>query len=446
MKQIPKVTNKEISRLGINFMDDPANFLMTLANKFGDVLQFKLGPFKVTLISNPSMIQEVLIGKVQQFPKSTRETQILSKAIGQGIVTADQQTHKPLRKIAQPAFMHRRLQNYQDVFEQYALESVSELNHDDTVDMAAQMERLSLQITCKTLFDLSKSELKKTSAVSDAMNELHHLLSKNFESVVNFPAWFPSPLNLRIKRTRKIIEQIIDEILHKRKSEPFVDHGDLLSSLLEATDETGNSLTNENIKDHLISYFIVGHETTSNSLIWCWYCLAKYKVEASNVYKEVTNHKSGEPLSFDKFPATLAFIKEVLRLFPPVWLIGARRARENTNINGFKIKKGEKVFISPFVAHRLKSNFNKPEHFNPSRWENDPDIKKGSYIPFGAGHRNCIGQHFSMQEMLSVLVTYLKQTRIAFLDEGLEPLNINARSTLSNHDGLVMKVNKLIEQ
>lgn len=117
------------------------------------------------------------------------------------------------------------------------------------------------------------------------MNGLHHLLSKNFESVVNFPAWFPSPLNLRIKRTGKTIEQIIDEILHKRKSEPFVDHGDLLSSLLEATDETGNSLTNENIKDHLISYFIVGHETTSNSLMWCWYCLAKYEVEANKVYK-----------------------------------------------------------------------------------------------------------------------------------------------------------------
>ncbi|MBQ4878799.1 cytochrome P450 [Pseudoalteromonas luteoviolacea] len=108
MKQIPKVTNREISALGIKFMDDPAGFLMTFADKFGDVLQFKLGPFKVTLISNPSMIQEVLIGKVKQFPKSTRDTNILSKAIGQGIVTADQQTHKPLRKIAQsPAKLPR---------------------------------------------------------------------------------------------------------------------------------------------------------------------------------------------------------------------------------------------------------------------------------------------------------------------------------------------------
>ncbi|KZN62439.1 hypothetical protein N473_19490 [Pseudoalteromonas luteoviolacea CPMOR-1] len=443
MKQIPKVTNKEISRLGINFMDDPANFLMTLASKFGDVLQFKLGPFKVTLLSNPSMIQEVLIGKVKQFPKSTRDTKILSKAIGQGIVTADQQTHKPLRKIAQPAFMHRRLQSYQGVFEQYALESVSELNHDETVDIATQMERLSLQITCKTLFGLSKSEFKKTSVVSDAMNELHHLLSKNFESVVNFPAWFPSPLNLRIKRTRKTIEQIIDEILHKRKSEPFVDHGDLLSSLLEATDETGNSLTNENIKDHLISYFIVGHETTSNSLMWCWYCLAKYEVEANKVYKEVINHNSGEPLSFDKFPATLAFIKEVLRLFPPVWLIGARRAQEDTNLNGYKINKGDKVFISPFVVHRLNSNFDSPECFIPTRWEQGAGNEKGSYIPFGAGHRNCIGQHFAMQEMLSVLVTYLRHARISFLDDNVNPLNINARSTLSNHDGLIMKVNKV---
>ena len=428
--------------MGIKFMDDPAGFLMTLANKFGDVLQFKLGPFKVTLISNPCMIQEVLIGKVKQFPKSTRDTNILSKAIGQGIVTADQQTHKPLRKIAQPAFMHRRLQSYQGVFEQYALESVSTLNHGDTVDMAVEMERLSLQITCKTLFGLCKSELKKASAVSEAMNELHHLLSKNFEAVVNFPAWFPSPLNVRVKRARKIIDQIIDEILLKRRSEPFQDHGDLLSSLLEATDETGNSLTNKNIKDHLVSYFIVGHETTSNSLMWCWYCLAKYDAEANKVYKEVINHKNGEPLSFDKFPATLAFIKEVLRLFPPVWLIGARRATENTDIDGFKINKGDKVFISPFVVHRLKSNFDSPECFDPTRWENEPDIKKGSYIPFGAGHRNCIGQHFAMQEMLSVLVTYLKQTRLEFLDEQVDPQNINARSTLSNHDGMPMRINK----
>ncbi|KZN54713.1 hypothetical protein N474_17540 [Pseudoalteromonas luteoviolacea CPMOR-2] len=444
MNKIPVVSKQEVKSLGRTFMQSPAIFLLSLAEKFGDVLQFKLGPFKVVLISNPEIIQEMLIAQVKLFPKAKRDTDILSKIVGQGIVTADQQTHKPLRKVAQPSFMHRRIVGYQTIFEKYAQDSIDKLNHGQTVNIAREMERLSLQITCKTLFGLDKEDLQRTTDVSKSISKLNALVSKNFEGFVNFPAWFPSPLNLQIKRARKVIDDIVEEIIIKRRSMPLKDHGDLLSSLMEATDDAGHSLTNENIKDHLVSFFIVGHETTSNTLLWSWYCLAKFERQAQNVYQEIIGTKSDVPLTLSNYPKTHAFIKEVLRLFPPVWLIGARKAAQNVVIGGFEFKKNDRVFISPFVVQRLESNFNKPSQFDARRWEG-ADYKKGAYIPFGAGHRNCIGQHFALREILTVLVTFSRVARVEFIDKSVDPINIQAHASLSNFGGMTMKVNKSFE-
>ncbi|MCF2858799.1 cytochrome P450 [Pseudoalteromonas sp. SMS1] len=424
-------------------MVSPAVFLLKLAEKFGDVIQFKLGPFKVVLISNPAIIKEILIGQVKLFPKSKRDTDILSKAVGNGIVTADQQTHKLLRKVAQPSFMQRRIVNYQTIFEQYAQDCINDLNHADTINIAKEMERLSLQITCKTLFGLDKDDLKRTTEVSNAINELHALISKDFDGIINLPAWFPSPLNLRFKRARKVIDDIVEEIILNRRSMPFEDHGDLLSSFLEATDEAGHPLTNENIKDHLISYFIVGHETTSNTLLWSWYCLAKFEDQAEKVYQEVRNMKTVASINLSDYPKTHTFIKEVLRFFPPVWLIGARRVAEHVAINGYQFNKKDKVFISPFVVHRLDAHFNNASIFDASRWEDDVvSYEKGAYIPFGAGHRNCIGQHFALQEILTILVTITQSARFEFIDKSTDPIHIHARASLSNYGGMMMKINK----
>jgi cytochrome P450 len=193
-----------------------------------------------------------------------------------------------------------------------------------------------------------------------------------------------------------------------------VDKGDLLSMLLLSTDEeTGQHLSDQEIRDEAITLFLAGHETTAQAMAWSWYLLARNPQYFARLREE------GEPFA-------LQVMKESMRLYPPAFLL-ARSALRDTRVDGFTVRKDELVLIAPWLFHRDARFFEDPLRFDPDRFlpEREAQLPRFAYMPFGGGRRICIGNQFALMEGQIILATIAKQIEMELLSSkpvGLEPL------------------------
>ncbi len=447
-KVIPQMEKNFQQKAGVTFADNSPEFLLALAQEYGDIARFQFGPFKFVLISSPEMVREVLITQAKKFPKANRDVRLLSRVLGQGLVTTNGDEHKRQRRLSQPSFHHRRIASYAETISDYADVIGSELQPDQTINMAEEMEALTLYIVSKTLFDVDMEEMIERSAeIGHAIDVLQTLADKNFDKLFNLPMWIPTPDNIKNKRARKVLDSTITSIMEERREggEDGVpkDTGDLLSMLMLATDEDGSFLSDLEIRDQLLTLFIAGHETTSNALLWTWYLLSQHPTVEAKLHAELDQVLGGRLPTMDdlkSLPYTEMVLKESMRILPPVWMLNARQAIEDTTIMGYPIPKGIQVFVSPYVMHHLPQNFPDPEKFDPERFsaENIDQIDKYAWIPFGAGGRVCIGNSFAMMEAQLILATLAQ--RYKFELDPSESVRLQARITMTNKFGMKMKV------
>jgi cytochrome P450 len=208
--------------------------------------------------------------------------------------------------------------------------------------------------------------------------------------------------------------------------------GDLLSTLLAVRDEDGSGMTDQQLRDEILTLFIAGHETTAIALTWTWYLLARHPECAERFHKEVDALSDSSLPGFEdisRLPYTEMVIAESLRLYPPAWAI-SRIAKESFPVGGFTIPKGAICIVSPYVTQRDARFFSNPDRFDPERWR--PELRdtrpKFSYFPFGGGTRVCIGERFAWTEMILVLATLAQ--RWALNLESTEPVEARPLLTL----------------
>ena len=194
---------------------------------------------------------------------------------------------------------------------------------------------------------------------------------------------------------------MLDEIIYgliARRRHDRTDRSDALSMLLAAHDgETGHSPSDEQIRDEIMTLFMAGHETTANALTWALFLLAQHG--------EVDARVEAAARAGDR-EYLVRVVKEVLRLYPPAWIIGRESLQDVTLIDGSFIPAKTTVFVAPLLLHRRPDNFADPQAFDPDRWLG-PDPPPFSYVPFGGGARRCIGEDFALREATIVLETLL---------------------------------------
>jgi cytochrome P450 len=235
-----------------------------------------------------------------------------------------------------------------------------------------------------------------------------------------------------------IIEQIIAE---RRGTDE--DKGDLLSMLMLAQDEDGSQMTDQQLRDEVVTLFAAGHETTSNVMTWLWYLLSQHPDVETKLHEELDQVLAGRAptlADLQSLPYALMVIKETMRLYPPAWILNGRTAVEDIEIGGYLIPKGSRVFISPYAMHRLPQYFPDPEQFDPERWlpEREAALPKYAYIPFGGGPRVCIGNSFALMEAHLLLATIAQQYRLSLAPgQNIVPA---ALITMSPESGLRMRV------
>ncbi len=396
------------------FSRDPLALLKGLARDYGDVARFRAGPHSVYLLSHPDYVRDVLVTNNARFKKG-RALQRAKRLLGEGLLTSEGEFHRRQRRLAQPAFHRQRVAAYGRVMVEYAERASARWRDGEELDISEEMMRLTLAAVGKTLFDAEvESDADEVgSALTEVMNLFGYLMLPFSELLEKLPL----PPRRRFLRARARLDAVIYRIIEERRREGR-DRGDLLSTLLDAVDEEGDrtGMTNEQLRDEVMTIFLAGHETTANALTWAWYLLAQNPEAEARLHAELDEVLAGgrapEPEDVPALPYTEMVVAETMRLYPPAWALG-RLALEDHEVGGYLIPRGSLVLVSQYVVQRDPRFWPDPERFDPERWT--PEAKGArpqfAYFPFGGGPRRCVGEGFAWTEAVLMLAALARRWR-----------------------------------
>jgi cytochrome P450 len=226
------------------------------------------------------------------------------------------------------------------------------------------------------------------------------------------PRRFPTPFNYRQYHAMRSLNEIVYGIIRSRRRRPE-HHDDLLAMLLSACEEeTGRGMTDQQLRDEVMTIFVAGHETTANAMSWLTYLVSQHPAVEEKLLAESDTHWPAEgltPASATGFAYTRQVIEESLRVYPSIWSIG-RRCNEDDEVGGFHIPAGMNLVIPIFHFHWNERYWKDPQRFDPDRFapERRPAADSMVYFPFGAGPRSCVGNHFALQELLLMTAIFYR--------------------------------------
>ncbi len=390
---------------------DPLALFTDGRDRFGDVVPFHFGPYTFVVLSDPAAVQHVFVRNHANYEKS-RSYDGLRLVMGNGLVTSEGSFWKRQRKLSQPAFHHKRLAQLADKMVRCTDDLVLQWqgSSGSRIDLHDAMMRLTLRIVGHTLFSTEMSA--EAGALGPAISVALHRANAEAEAVVRLPLWVPTPANVRFNRARKTLDKAIHRIIAERRANP-TDRGDLLSMLMSVQDEeTKEQMTDQQLRDEVLTVFLAGHETIATHMSWMWKILTEHPEWALRVRDEAQTVLGDRAPSFADLPKlelTGRVIDEAMRLYPPVW-ITERQAIERDEVCGRTIEPGTIVAACQWTMHRHPALWDDPLRFDPDRFL--PEAVKArhryAYLPFGAGPRICIGNNFALMEAKIILVTLLR--------------------------------------
>ncbi|MBL4657972.1 MAG: cytochrome P450 [Flavobacteriales bacterium] len=409
---------------------DTIGFLTNMAREYEGISYFTAIGMRVDYLTAPEHIKHVLQDNNKNYIKGSNY-RFLRMFLGQGLLTNEGESWLVQRRLAQPAFHRKPIASFAETMTAYTLEMTKvwedkELLNKE-INIHEEMMAVTLRIVGQTL--MSKDLNVSAAEIGVSLGILIENIYTRVHHIIHLPLWVPTPANLRFKKNKKIMDDIILAVIDERLANPS-DHMDLLAMLVNAKDEdTGETMDRTQLRDEVMTIFAAGHETSANALTWTLYLLAKHPAIADKLYDElcmVLGGRTPEMEDIPKLKYTLQIIEEAMRLFPPAWII-ERHALADDQVGGYRIAKGDEVMMSPYVMHRDPKYWESPDEFNPDRFssENSKARDKYAYYPFGGGPRFCIGSNFALLEMQLVLAILCQKYSFAVdpsLQVELDPL------------------------
>ncbi|MGS0684580.1 cytochrome P450 [Nakamurella sp. GG22] len=420
------------------FARDRLTFLPAVALERGPLALMRFGVLRVALLSDPQLIDEVLVRRNKEFGKHYLPS-VGGALLGNGLFTSSGDFWKRERRLAQPAFHKSRLATYGDVMVRYAAQEAAGWRDGETRDLGEDMMRLTLRIVGRTLFGADVTG--DAAALGRDMEVVRLCFVAKLNAIQPMPEWLPTPTNRRLRRAVRNMDRMVLRVAGERRASGE-DAGDLLSMLLAAQDDSGAGMTDRQLRDELMTLFVGGHETTAIALSWTWHLLGNHPEVLAEVNAELANVLDGRLPSAADVPRLVVLervLRESMRLYPPVYAFD-RKALADLELGGRQLRKGTVILISPWVLHRRPELFEDPERFRPDRWL-DPVLRRDkAYLPFGGGPRVCIGNGFAWMEMTLVMAAMLQQVScepVSMADVAADP-----SITLRPRGGLPMIVRR----
>jgi cytochrome P450 len=405
-----------LSRLPISpwVFRDPLPFFEDLQTGSEPIARMRIAGTKVFYLREPDLIREMLVTLVPNFHKS-RGLERAKALVGQGLLTSEGELHRQQRKLIQPVFHHGNLKDIAVIMRERARQRVENWRPGQTLNLNQEMHALTLTIVGEALFGTEVGE--RTDRVSELMETVVETFFLFMSPLASFFEFFGHPKLKRAAKARRELSAIVQTMIDERRKTKQT-RKDLLTLLFAAQDpETGLGMSDEQLRDEVMTLFLAGHETTANALGWTIYLLTQHPDISERLAAEVRPCASAIDDLESEFrikddDLLSRVIRESLRLYPPVWAIG-RRATQDLQIGGTEVSKGAIVLACQWALHRCDKYFSNPIQFDPDRWtaEFQRTLPKYAFFPFGGGARSCIGEGFAWMELRILLTEILRRWR-----------------------------------
>lgn len=397
----------------LSFAKDPLVFLVNLQRNYDRIAKFTLPWGDIYTIFEPEDIKHVLQENNRNYRKS-RAYRVLEMFLGQGLLTSEGDFWRRQRRLAQPAFHKQRLASMVDVMNQETVEMLERWEkHQPSkpLDVSEEMMQITLNIVTKALFGANVKHL--VANVSEALVGVNEFGNERLKSVLPIPLSWPTPSNIKFRKSVDKIERIIYEIIETRRKalaqNADAPYNDLLQMLISAEDEeTGERMNDKQLRDEVTTIFMAGHETTANAMAWACYLLGHHPDVAEKIRAEAyaVLGDNGLPTyeTVRELKYTLQVVQETMRLYPPAYVF-SRMAIGPDQIGPYQVPANTTMLMSPYSLHRNPKYWDKPNVFNPDNFlpERIKERHSYAYLPFGGGPRLCIGNNFALMEMQIML-------------------------------------------
>jgi cytochrome P450 len=391
---------------------DPLGLYTQWARQYGDIVYYRAFYRHIYFLNHPDLIERVLVSDYRSFIKG-EALRSNRRIFGNGLLTNEGDSWLRQRHLIQPAFHRDRIESYGSTMVAYTERMIAGWRDGEVRDIHQDMMRLGLEIVAKTLFNVEITS--ERDRVVTALNTILELGSGGRMLLPPLLRMLPTPANLRYRRAARQLDNIVYGLIRQRRSNSQ-STDDVLSALLQARDEGGGVMPDEQLRDEVMTLLLAGHETTAVSLSWAWYLLAQNPEVENNLWselREVLNGRRPTTQDLSKLRYTERVVKEAMRLYPPAWAI-VRNSLKDCEIGGYRVPAGATLMMSQWVMHRDPRYFEQPERFNPDRWldERVKGALKFAYFPFGGGPRTCIGAALATMEAVLVLAAIAQKYQI----------------------------------
>ena len=430
-----------------DLLSNPLRLYSEARREYGDIVRFRALPGMYWyLLCHPDDIEYVLQKNQSNFRKMPAIQRAIGLLAGQGLFTSEGSFWLRQRRLAQPAYNRKQLASFGSVMSAAAQSMVERCaehaRSGRPLDIASEMVRVTLGIVSQTLLstDISGHADVVGEAVREALDHASYRLNHPFA----LPVGVPTPRNRRFLRARATLDKIVYGVIEERRRAP-VPVNDLLGMFLAARDEeTGEGMSDKQLRDEVMTTILAGHETTAAALSWSWYLLASHREAEEKLHDELARVLGGRTPTADdapNLPFTRMVFEETLRLYPPAWAFPRQTIAED-EIGGYAIPGGSLLVLCQYVTQRHPDFWEDPDRFDPERFsaERSAGRPKFAYFPFGGGARQCIGNHFAILEGQLILATIAQYYSMRLVPgHVVEP---DTTFTLRPRHGVLVTLNK----
>ncbi|MFC6905709.1 cytochrome P450 [Halalkalicoccus tibetensis] len=420
------------------FLRDPFEFMTTTAREYGDIAAWEEIDGPVYQLNHPDHIEHVLVGNNENYVKGESFQRTLRPITGNGILNSEGAVWRRNRHLIQPAFHPERIQEYARLMTDATEELLATWEDGEVRPIHGDMMTVTLRIVARALFGVDIDE--HVEEIGTALEEFM-TASENLSNYL-LPQSIPTPSRRRIERARERLDSVVYELIERRRENPGED--DVISMLLEATDDEGNRLSTEQVRDEAVTLLLAGHETTALALTFTAHALARHPAVEERLVAELEEILGGETPTMADLPElsyTEQIVEESMRLYPPVPGI-VREPVKPDIIGGYEIPPGATIRMHQWVVHRDPRWYDDPLAFRPERWTDGmkQSLPKLAYFPFAAGPRRCIGDRFATLEARLLLATIYQRYHLE-LTQGPE-LDLMATVTARPKHEIPMTVHR----
>ncbi|MGC3001662.1 cytochrome P450 [Streptomyces sp. G35A] len=397
---------------GWRMVRDPLAFMAQLRDH-GDIVRLKLGPKTVYAVTTPALTGALALSPDYIIAGPLWES--LEGLLGkEGVATANGALHRRQRRTIQPAFRLDAIPAYGPIMEEEAHSLADRWASGRTIDCTSESFRIAVRVAARCLLRgrfMDERAERLCVALATVFRGMYRRMVVPLGPLYKLPL----PANREFNRALADLHLLVDEIVAERRASGQKPD-DLLTALLEATDDNGDPIGEQEIHDQVVAILTPGSETIASTIMWLLEVLAAHPEHGDRVRDEVEAVTGGRPVAFEdvrKLTHTGNVVVEAMRLRPAVWIL-TRRAVTDTELGGYRIPAGADIIYSPYAIQRDPKSYERHLEFDPGRWlpERSKDVPKYAMRPFSVGNRKCPSDHFSMAML--TLVTAALATRYRF--------------------------------